>query len=104
MAILDELLGNGDSTTGSTESTQDHSSTSFDPAIGLGTGTILDFGTSNSSDDANDSDSSSTHLTGIDGLSLGISAPFHTESSNWSDSSDYSDSDSDGGGLLGGLL
>jgi hypothetical protein len=103
MAILDELLGNGDSQNASMNESKDSSSFDFGPALGLSTGKILDFGTSES-DDGGNGDSSSTHLTGIDGLALGVEAPFHTDSSSWDKSSEYSDSDSDGGGLLGGLL
>lgn len=102
MAILDELLGNGDQQTASGNEMWNDSSTSFSPELGLATGKILDFGTS--SEDGSDGDSSATHFTGIGGISLGVSAPFETSSSSSESSVDYSNSDSDGGGLLGGLL
>lgn len=100
MAILDELLGNGDSQTNSMSESKSDSSIDFGPALGLDTGKILDFGTS--SDD--DGDSSATHLTGGDGIGLGVAAPLSIDNSSWDASSDNSSSDSDGGGLLGGLL
>lgn len=101
MAILDELLGNGDSQTGSLNESENSSSIDFGPALGLNTGKILDFGTMSEDDDG---DSSSTHLTGVDGLGLGVEAPLHLDNSSWDKSSEYSNSDSDGGGLLGGIL
>lgn len=99
MAILDELLGNGSENASMNESSND-SSIDFGPAVGLGTGSILDFHTSD--DDGDGGDSSSTHLTGVDGLSFGAEAPLNISNSSWESSSEYSDSD--GGGLLGGLL
>ena len=101
MAILDELLGNGDSQTNSMSESKSDSSIDFGPALGLDTGKILDFGTMNEDDDG---DSSSTHLTGVDGIGLGIAAPLSIDNSSWDKSSEQSSSDSDGGGLLGGLL
>ena len=98
MAILDDLLGIGGSDNSSMSESKNDSSLDFGPALGLDTGKILDFGTS----DSDDGDSSSTHLTGIDGLGLGVAAPLHLSSSSWDSSSEQSDSD--GGGLLGGLL
>lgn len=100
MAILDELLGIGGSDSTSVNESKDDSSIDFGPAVGLTTGKILDFATSD--EDGGDGDSSSTHLTGVDGLGLGIEAPLHVSNSSWSSSSEQSDSD--GGGLLGGLL
>jgi hypothetical protein len=102
MAILDELLGNGDSQSGSWNESKNDSSIDFGPALGLSTGKILDFGTS--SEDGGDGDSSSTHLTGVDGLGLGVEAPLSIDNSSWDKSAEQSSSDSDGGGLLGGLL
>jgi len=100
MAILDELLGIGGSDSSSESESMNDTSIGFEPALGLSTGRILDFSTSE--EDGSDGDSSSTHLTGIDGLGLGVEAPLHINNSSWSQSSEHSDSD--GGGLLGGLL
>jgi hypothetical protein len=96
MAILDELLGNGDSQTNSMSESKSDSSIDFGPALGLNTGKILDFGTMSEDDDG---DSSSTHLIG-----LGVAAPLSVDNCSWDACSDSSSSDSDGGGLLGGLL
>lgn len=99
MAILDELLGIGGSDSASMTESKNDSSIDFGPAVGPTTGKILDFSTSD--DDGGDG-GSSTQLTGIDGLGLGIAAPLNLSNSSWSSSSEQSDSD--GGGLLGGLL
>ncbi|MCX7317997.1 MAG: hypothetical protein NT113_00335, partial [Hyphomicrobiales bacterium] len=55
-----------------------------------------------SNSDGGDGDSSS--FTGIGDLGLGLSAPTLIGVSSSSDSQDYSSTDSNDGGLLGGLL
>ena len=85
MAILDELLGIGGSDDGSGGGLDNSATVDFAPAVGLAADKILDFGTGD--------DGSGLHLTGIEGLALGLEAPLHIDSST----STY-------GGLLGGLL
>jgi len=51
-----------------------------------------------------DHSGSATSLSVLDGVGFGASAPIDTDFHNSSASADYSDQDSSGGGLLGGLL
>ena len=87
MAILDELLGIGGSDDGSGGGLHNSATVDFGPALGLSADKILDLG-------AGDGDGSGgLHLTGVEGLALGLEAPLHIGSETSTD-----------GGLLGGLL
>lgn len=107
MSIIDQLLGsNGSQESGSINESDNSASVDTSPALGLETGEILGFSNEDHSSDgeSGDEDWSATDLSVVDGLSLGIIAPIDTDFHNSSSSADYSDSDSNGGGLLGGLL
>ena len=97
MSILDNLLGGGDNASVSENSNTSNNEVGASPVFGLGLDDVL-----HSSNTDNDGDSSS--FTGIGGLSLGLGAPIFLGSSSSSDSSDTQVTDSDSGGLLGGLL
>lgn len=88
MSILDNLLGGGDNAS--------VSNNSDNPIFGLSLDDVLH---SSSTDD--DGDSSS--FTGIGGLDIGFGSPIYLGSSSSSESSESQVSDSDSGGLLGGL-
>jgi hypothetical protein len=97
MSILDNLLGGGDNASVSENSDTSSNEVAASPVFGFALDDVLH---SSSTDD--DGDSSS--FTGIGGLSIGLGAPIYLGSSSSSDSSDTQVSDSDSGGLLGGLL
>lgn len=106
MSILDGILGgNGllGGLSGSGES-ENASSTSFgtdiatNPSLGLHLQDLLDF--NSSSED--DGDSSETSFTGLGDLGLAVSAPTHIGLDYQNEQ--YSQTDGEGGGLLGGLL
>ncbi|MET0436402.1 MAG: hypothetical protein ABW043_02790 [Devosia sp.] len=97
MSILDQLLGGGDNASVSNNSDTSNNEVGANPVFGLSLDDVLH---SSSTDD--DGDSSS--FTGIGGLSIGFGSPIYLGSSSSSDSSDQQVSDSDSGGLLGGLL
>ncbi|MGF9694022.1 MULTISPECIES: hypothetical protein [unclassified Rhizobium] len=107
MSIIDELLGsNGSQESGSINESDNTSSFATDPSLSVETGDILSFSSSDYSSDGNGEDVSAndSHFTLVDGLGLDASAPTENWSSDMSDSADYSDTDSSGGGLLGGLV
>ena len=97
MSILDNLLGGGDNASVSENSDTSNNEVGASPVFGLSLDDVL-----NSSSTDNDGDSSS--FTGIGGLDIGFGSPIYLGSSSSSDSSDASVTDSDSGGLLGGLL
>lgn len=97
MSILDQLLGGGDNASVSSNSDTSNTEVGANPVFGLSLDDVL-----HSSNTDDDGDSSS--FTGIGGLSLGLGAPIYLGSSSSSESSDQQVSDSDSGGLLGGLL
>jgi len=100
MSILDNLLnlGGGDSVSGS-ESSQDLGTViGTNPGFGLGASDILH----SSETDGDHGDSSS--FTGIGDLGVGFSAPTVVGVNFSNDQTDFSQQDSGGGGLLGGLL
>ena len=97
MSSLDQLLGGGDNASVSNNSDTSSNEVGASPVLGFSLDDVLH---SSSTDD--DGDSSS--FTGIGGLSLGLGAPIYLGSSSSSESSDQQVSDSDSGGLLGGLL
>lgn len=97
MSILDNLLGGGDNASVSENSDTSNNEVAANPVLGFALDDVLH---SSSTDD--DGDSSS--FTGIGGVDLGLGAPIYLGSSSSSDSSDTQVSDSDSGGLLGGLL
>lgn len=68
------------------------------PGLSLGASDILH----SMNSDGSDGDSSS--FTGIGDIGLGLSLPTMVGVSSSSDSQDYSSSDNNDGGLLGGLL
>lgn len=97
MSILDSILGGGDNASVSNNSDTSNNEVAASPVFGLSLDDVLH--TSSTEDDG---DSSS--FTGIGGLDIGLGAPVYLGSSSSSDSSDTQVSDSDSGGLLGGLL
>jgi len=97
MSILDQLLGGGDNASVSQNSDQSQNEVGANPVFGLSLDDVL-----HSSSSEDDGDSSS--FTGIGGLDLGFASPIFLGSSSSSESSDAQTSDSDSGGLLGGLL
>lgn len=107
MSIIDELLGNnGSQESGSINESDNSSSVDASPALAFGTGQVLGFDTADFNSDGDDGDhsGSATSLSVLDGVGFGASAPIDTDFHNSSASADYSDQDSSGGGLLGGLL
>lgn len=97
MSILDSILGGGDNdSVNHTSNTQD---VEFGAAPGFGL-SLDDVLHSSSTDD--DGDSSS--FTGIGGVDIGLTAPVYLGSSSSSEDSSAQSTDSDSGGLLGGLL
>ena len=109
MALLDNLLG-GDSESANQSSNQN--SDSFDsvigtnPDFGFGASDVLHFANESSENDGDDSESDSTHVTGIGDIGFGFGAPTVIGASSSSDqsSTEASNNQSDGDGLLGGLL
>ena len=97
MSILDNLLGGGDNASVSNNSDTSNNEVAANPVFGFSLDDVLH---TSSTDD--DGDSSS--FTGIGGLDIGFGSPIYLGSSSSSESSDQQVSDSDSGGLLGGLL
>jgi hypothetical protein len=102
MALLDGLLGGGilgggDSASESHNSLDLGSVIATDPQLGIGASDILH---SENSGDGGDHSS----FTGIGDLQVGFAAPTLIGVNASSDSSNSQMQDSDGGGLLGGLL
>lgn len=107
MSIIDELLGsNGSQESGSINESDNWTSVDTAPTIEFGTGQVLGFSTANVDSDGGDGDhsASATEFSLLDGIGLGVSVPIDTDFQNSSASADYSDSGSNGGGLLSGLL
>lgn len=100
MSILDQLLGGSDSESANTESNDSMFELGTSPELGLNTSDIL----SSSSFESDGEDMEASEFTGIGDLGLGISAPTFIGTSSSSDSASAEQTDSDSGGLLGGLL
>lgn len=100
MSILDQLLGGSDSESASTESNETNVDFGTSPDFGLDLSDVLH----SSSHESDEGDVESSEFTGIGDLGLDLSAPTFLGISSSSDSSSVESSDSDNGGLLGGLL
>jgi len=97
MSILDQLLGGGDNESVTNDANWQENEVGASPAFGLSLDDVLH--SSNTDDDGD-----SSEFTGIGGLDIGFTSPIYLGSSSSSESHSDQSSDSDGGGLLGGLL
>jgi hypothetical protein len=96
MAILDGILG-GDSSQTSASSDSFESMIGTSPAFGLQASDVLHT-------ESHDDDGDHSSFTGIGDLGVGFAAPTFIGVSSSSDQFSQSETDSDNGGLLGGLL
>lgn len=97
MSILDGILGRGDSSQTSASSDDFNSVIGTNPSFGLEASDVLH-------SESHDGDGDHDSFTGVGSLGVGFSAPTLIGVSSSSEQFNQSESNSDGGGLLGGLL
>lgn len=100
MSILDQLLGGSDRESASTNSDMNDFDFAANPDFGFAASDILH----SSSAESDGDDSEMSEFTGIGDIGLGLSSPIMIGTSSSSESASVENSDSDSGGLLGGLL
>lgn len=100
MSILDQLLGGSDQQSASTNSETSDFVFGADPNLDLGASDILH----SANHESDEGDEEASEFTGVGDLDLGFSSPIVIGTSSSSESTSYEESDSDSGGLLGGLL